>query len=78
MKTIKGSKKDLIKEYLNFCKDLNFNRYSMSSKNQFSIIYIENELKMNGLFCNENLKTININEIKNEIIYILKDIAIKF
>ena len=74
MKTIKGNKKDLIKEYFNFCNDLKLCKYYINNKLYFSKMYIENEIKNNGLFNNNNnFKTIDINAIQNEILKILNN-----
>ncbi len=70
MKTIKGTKNNLIKEYKKYIKDLYLcnNIYSIKL---FVKDFINNEIMINGIFYNKNLKTINIEEIKDELVGIL-------
>lgn len=71
MKTIKGNKKNVKKEYENFCKDFNFIKKYTLSKEYFAKCFIENEIIANGLFYNKNFKTLELEKIQNEIISIL-------
>ena len=71
MKTITGNKKNIKKEFLKFYNDLNFIKTFLASKEYFANLYIENEIRKNGLYCNKNLKTRNLIEIEKEIISIL-------
>lgn len=70
MKTIKGTKNNLIKEYKKYIKDLCLynNSYSIEL---FVKDFINNEITMNGIFYNKNLKTTNIEEIRDELVGIL-------
>lgn len=72
MKTLKGNKKELIKEYKNFCKDFNFIPKYRASQKIFAEKWIENEIKYRGLFYNLNFISKNTEEVKNEIILILQ------
>lgn len=71
MKTIKGNKKDLIKEYKNFCNDLKLIKNYIASIDYFTKNLIETEIKTNGLFKNKYFKTIEIDEVDKEIFNIL-------
>ena len=71
MKTIKGNKKELIKEYRNFCNDLKLIKNYVASIDYFTKNLIESEIKSNGLFNNKYFKTIEISEVNNEIFNIL-------
>ena len=71
MKTIKGNKKELIKEYKNFCNDLKLIKNYIASIDYFTKNLIETEIKNNGLFNNKYFKTIEIDEANNEIFNIL-------
>lgn len=71
MKTIKGNKKDLIKEYKKFCNDLKLIKNYIASIDYFTKNLIETEIKTNGLFKNKYFKTIEINEVDKEIFNIL-------
>ncbi len=71
MKTIKGNKKELIKEYKNFCNDLKLIKNYIASIDYFTKNLIETEIKSNGLFNNKYFKTIEIDEVNNEIFNIL-------
>ena len=71
MKTIKGNKKDLIKEYKRFCNDLKLIKNYIASIDYFTKNLIETEIKTNGLFKNKYFKTIEINEVDKEIFNIL-------
>lgn len=68
---LKGNKEKLIKEYKNFATDMNLIN-CLSGYEWFAREYINNEVKYNGIFGNQNFKTTNINDIYNEIISILK------
>lgn len=71
MKTIKGNKKELIKEYRNFCNDLKLIKNYVASIDYFTKNLIESEIKSNGLFNNKYFKTIEIDKVNNEIFNIL-------
>lgn len=71
MVTIKGNKKELIKEYKNFCNDLKLIQNYVASIEYFTKNLIENEIKNNGLFNNKYFKTIEIDEVDKEIFNIL-------
>ena len=71
MKTIKGNKKELIKEYKNFCNDLKLIKNYIASIDYFTKNLIETEIKSNGLFNNKYFKTIELDEVNNEIFNIL-------
>lgn len=71
MKTIKGSKKELIKEYKKFCNDLKLIKKYIASIEYFTKNLIESEIKNNGLFNNKYFKTIELDEVNNEIFNIL-------
>lgn len=71
MQTIKGNKKDLIKEYKKFCNDLKLIKNYIPSIDYFTKNLIETEIKTNGLFKNKYFKTIEINEVDKEIFNIL-------
>lgn len=71
MKTIKGNKKELIKEYKNFCNDLKLIKNYIASIDYFTKNLIETKIKSNGLFNNKYFKTIEIDEVNNEIFNIL-------
>lgn len=71
MKTIKGTKKNIIKEYLAFCKDYKLVKEYIASKEFFIHELIENEIRMRGFFHNDFFKTVDINEIQNELLDIL-------
>ena len=71
MVTIKGNKKDIIKEYNNFCNDLKLIKNYIASIDYFTKNLIETEIKQNGLFKNKFFKTIKIDEVDNEIFTIL-------
>lgn len=71
MVTIKGNKKELIKEYKNFCNDLKLIQNYIASIEYFTKNLIENEIKNNGLFNNKYFKTIEIDEVNKEIFTIL-------
>lgn len=71
MVTIKGNKKELIKEYKNFCKDLKLIPKYIASIEYFTKNLIENEIKNNGLFNNKYFKTIEIDKVDKEIFNIL-------
>lgn len=71
MKTIKGTKKELIKEYKNFCNDLKLIKNYIASIDYFTKNLIETEIKNNGLFKNNFFKTIELDEVNNEIFNIL-------
>ena len=71
MKTIKGNKKDLIKEYKKFCNDLKLIKNYIASIDYFTKNLIETEIKTNGLFKNKYFKTIEIDEVDKEIFNIL-------
>lgn len=77
MKTIQGNKKELIKEYKKFCNDLKLIPNYIASIKCFSHNYIEQNIKLNGLFYNNFFKTIAIEEVNNEIFDILKTKFIK-
>lgn len=73
MKTIKGSKKDLIKEYKNYCNDMkNYNQ--KPTKERFTKDFINMNIKTYGILNNVFFKTTNIEEVQNEIYKILKEI----
>lgn len=67
MVTIKGNKKELIKEYKNFCNDLKLIPKYIASIEYFTKNLIENEIRNNGLFNNTHFKTIELNKVHNEI-----------
>lgn len=71
MKTIKGNKTQLLKEYNNFCNDLQLVKSYRISIKFFINKYIENEIKNNGLFYNNFFKTTNIESIQKELFEIL-------
>lgn len=71
MRTIKGNKKDLIKEYKKFCNNLKLIKNYIASIDYFTKNLIETEIKTNGLFKNKYFKTIEINEVDKEIFNIL-------
>lgn len=71
METIKGNKKELIKEYKNFCNDLKLIPKYIASIEYFTKNLIENEIKNNGLFNNKYFKTIEIDKVDKEIFTIL-------
>lgn len=71
MVTIKGNKKELIKQYKNFCNDLKLIKNYIASIEYFTKNLIENEIKNNGLFNNKYFKTIKIDEVDKEIFTIL-------
>ena len=71
MVTIKGNKKELIKEYKNFCNDLKLIQNYVASIEYFTKNLIENEIKNNGLFNNKYFKTIEIDKVDKEIFNIL-------
>jgi hypothetical protein len=71
MVTIKGNKKELIKEYKNFCNDLKLIKNYIASIEYFAKNLIENEIKNNGLFNNKYFKTIEIDKVDKEIFTIL-------
>ena len=71
MVTIKGNKKDLIKEYKKFCNDLKLIKNYIDSIDYFTKNLIETEIKNNGLFKNKYFKTIEIDKVNNEIFNIL-------
>ncbi len=77
MKTIKGNKTQLLKEYNNFCNDLQLVKSYRISIKFFINKYIENEIQKNGLFYNDFFKTTNIESIKNELYKILENEYIK-
>lgn len=72
MKTIKGNKKELIKEYNKFCNDYKFIPKYHASQRIFAEKWIENEIVSRGLFYNLNFRTKDIEEVKKEIITILQ------
>ena len=76
MKTIKGTKNNLIKEYKKYIKDLCLynNSYSIEL---FVQDFINNEIMINGVFYNKNLKTTNIEKIKDELVGILLTTELK-
>ena len=71
MITIKGNKKELIKEYKNFCNDLKLIPKYIASINCFTKAYIERNIKQNGLFYNNFFKTIELDKTNKEIFTIL-------
>ena len=71
METIKGNKKDIKKEFKNFCNDLRLVSTLYISKEYFAKTFINNQIVMNGLYFNSNFKTTNTDAIKKEIISIL-------
>lgn len=71
METIKGNKKDIKKEFKNFCKDLNLIPKFYIAKEYFAKTFINNQIVLNGLYFNKNLKTTDTEAIKKEIISIL-------
>jgi hypothetical protein len=78
MKTVKGNKKELIKEYKNFCNDLKLIKHYLPSIEYFTHNYIEHNIKTNGLFHNDFFKTIEIDEVNNEIFEVLRKEFIKY
>lgn len=68
---LKGNKEKLIKEYKNFATDMNLIN-CLAGYEWFAREYINNEVKINGIFGNENFKTTDINSIHNEIVKILR------
>lgn len=71
MITIKGNKKELIKEYKNFCNDLKLVKNCIASINYFTKKLIETEIKNNGLLNNKHFKTTEIDKVDKEIFTIL-------
>lgn len=71
MVTIKGNKKELIKEYKNFCNDLKLIKNYVASIEYFTKNLIETEIKNNGLFNNKYFKTIKLDEVNKEIFTVL-------
>ena len=71
MVTITGNKKQLLKEYNNFCNDLKLIKNYIASIDYFTKNLIETEIKQNGLFKNKFFKTIELDEVDKEIFTIL-------
>ena len=72
MKTIKGNKKDLKKEYRNYLKDLNI-QDSQKSRMRFIIDYTNMYIKFYGIYTNNFFKTLDFEKIQNELILVLKE-----
>ena len=63
------NKEELIKEYKNYCSDLNINYKSKSSKNNFIYDYLKHLHNMGVISSNDNFY-----KIENDIRKVLKEV----